>query len=159
MSVKRNLITRQGYEKLCRELDALLHIKRPQLLEAVKSTSDDNIQESSAYQYATAELIQLDKRIGEIRMHLDSVEIFYPELQQDKSVVHLGAWVTFRYTDFYQTSSYKLVCEDEADPSVGKISWRSPFGEALLNAQIGDWVTIDCKGGKYDIIILDIQYD
>jgi transcription elongation factor GreB len=158
MTLKRNLVTYRGYIKLCRELDDLLHIKRPPLLDAVKIISDDNIQESSAYQLATAELIRLDTRIGKLRIFLDSAEIIYPELQQDKSSVYFGATVTYIMSGGFE-STYMLVGKEEANLYDRTINWQSPIGQALLNARIGDWVTVDYEFGEGKLLILDIQYD
>ena len=52
--------------------------------------------------------------------------------------------------------TYTLVGEDEADPSQGKVSWVSPLGEALLNAEPGEEVLWRRLAGTMRLEILGI---
>jgi len=70
--------------------------------------------------------------------------------------VHFGAAVEVRdESDAIET--YTLVGEDEADPSQGKVSWVSPLGEALLNAEPGDEVVWRRPAGKMRLEILSVS--
>jgi transcription elongation GreA/GreB family factor len=53
--------------------------------------------------------------------------------------------------------TYTIVGEDEADPSQGKVSWVSPLGEALLNAEPGDEVLWRRPAGTMRLEILSIR--
>ncbi len=54
-------------------------------------------------------------------------------------------------------ATYTIVGEDEADPSQGKVSWVSPLGEALLNAETGDEVLWRRPAGPMRLEILRIS--
>jgi transcription elongation GreA/GreB family factor len=48
--------------------------------------------------------------------------------------------------------TYRIVGEDEADPSQGRLSWASPLAEALLGGRVGDAVEIG--GGRAAVVIV-----
>ena len=49
--------------------------------------------------------------------------------------------------------TYRLVGEDEADPSAGRISWSAPLARALAGRQVGDIVA----GPRGEVEILEID--
>ena len=49
--------------------------------------------------------------------------------------------------------SFKIVGEDEADPSHGTLSYVSPLARALLNHRPGEAVVIAC----HEAVILDVR--
>jgi len=53
--------------------------------------------------------------------------------------VHFGASITILRDDG-RRQTYRIVGEDEADPSHGKISYVSPVARALMGRRIGDIV-------------------
>lgn len=55
-------------------------------------------------------------------------------------VVRFGMRVTLR--DANGERRYRIVGEDEADPSEGTISWTSPVARALLGRELGDEVAL-----------------
>jgi transcription elongation GreA/GreB family factor len=55
--------------------------------------------------------------------------------------VRFGALVTFRREDGRQ-QTYRIVGEDEADPTKGSISYVSPLAQALLGKEVGDVVSV-----------------
>jgi len=57
----------------------------------------------------------------------------------DATEVHFGSTVTILRTDG-RRQTYRIVGEDEADPSVGTLSYVSPVAQALLGKQLGDIV-------------------
>lgn len=51
--------------------------------------------------------------------------------------VHFGSRVTLQRTDGHQLS-YRIVGEDEADPTHGTLSWVSPLARAPAGKSVGD---------------------
>jgi transcription elongation factor GreB len=41
------------------------------------------------------------------------------------------------------TETFTIVGVDELDFDRDAVSWISPLGKALLNADMGDWITLD----------------
>jgi transcription elongation factor GreB len=55
-------------------------------------------------------------------------------------------------------STYAIVGEDESDFKIGRISWRSPVGRALLGKRIGDIITVRRPVGEIELEIVDVRY-
>jgi transcription elongation GreA/GreB family factor len=63
------------------------------------------------------------------------------EAQPDCSSVHFGSVVTIERDDG-RVQDWRIVGEDEADPSTGAVSYVAPLARALMNKVVGD--QIDC---------------
>jgi len=53
---------------------------------------------------------------------------------------------------------FSIVGEDEAEASVGEVSWVSPLAQALLGARVGDVVTWRRPSGNLELEVLAIDY-
>ena len=65
--------------------------------------------------------------------------------------IGFGHLVSLRYDDGREFT-YRIVGEEEADPSQGKVSFVSPVAQILMEMAVGDRAII----GEYEIEILDI---
>jgi len=79
----------------------------------------------------------------------ETAELSIPEADSD--VVRFGMTVTIENEDG-QRKSWKIVGEDEADPTHGMISHVSPMAMALFGKGIGDSATVN--GKEWEIIEL-----
>ncbi len=61
------------------------------------------------------------------------------EAPRDAKEVHFGSTVTNQRDDG-RTHTYRIVGEDEADPSLGTLSYVSPVAQALMGKQVGEVV-------------------
>jgi transcription elongation GreA/GreB family factor len=66
--------------------------------------------------------------------------------------VHFGSTVTILREDG-RRQTYRLVGEDEADPSQGTLSYVSPVAQALIGKQVGDVA----EAGTAEAEIVDIS--
>ena len=79
-----------------------------------------------------------------------SAEIVKPPA--DKSKASFGMTITLRRNDGRE-QSFRIVGEDEADPSRGTVSYVSPLARAVLTHEPGDTVEI---AGR-EAVILDVR--
>ncbi|HXG78616.1 MAG TPA: GreA/GreB family elongation factor, partial [Methyloceanibacter sp.] len=70
----------------------------------------------------------------------------------DTSEVRFGSTVTIEREDG-RRQTYRIVGEDEADPSLGTISYVSPVAQALMGKQVGDVV----EAGTSEVTIIEIS--
>lgn len=96
------------------------------------------------------------RKIHVLQRRIQLAEVIDPEKQSGDQVL-FGATVTV-VDENEETRIYRIVGIDETDLSTGKISWASPIGKALLQAQVGDVVTIDRPHGSEELEILKIEY-
>jgi transcription elongation GreA/GreB family factor len=70
------------------------------------------------------------------------------------NAVAFGSRVTLRRNG--KTQTFRIVGEDEADPSRGAVSFRSPLAQALIGARKGDIVEME-KPPAAEIEILGVE--
>ncbi len=69
----------------------------------------------------------------------------------------MGDKVTVREKGSKETEIYLLVGAAEANPQVGKISYKSPLGQALMNKKVGDKVKVNAPAGEivFEVVAID----
>lgn len=71
--------------------------------------------------------------------------------RSDNLTVHFGATVTVRREDG-RTQTFRIVGEDEAEPSRGTLSHVSPLARALFGKAVGD--SAEVAGGAVEILAI-----
>jgi transcription elongation GreA/GreB family factor len=132
VSSHRNLVTPEGLEAIDAEVTALR-------AELGKAESDGERERIA--------LMSRDLRYWNSRR--ESAELSVPD--PDSDVVRFGMTVTIEDEDG-KKNSWKLVGEDEADATHGKISHASPMALALFGKQVGDTATV--SGKEWEIVKL-----
>lgn len=152
---KRIQITKEGFEELKRELEELVDIKRPKVVERLSNARvQGDLTENSDYLNAKNELEFLDGRIEELQEVLKNAEVI-SDKKQGGDGVGLGTKVTVKVNG--STHTFHIVGEWEADPAEKKISYTSPLGQALIGKRVGDRVEVEAPAGKIVYEILAIE--
>ena len=89
---------------------------------------------------------------------MEIAEIVDPSLQTNHDRVFFGATVIFADQED-RKRTVRIVGIDETRPEEGEISWVSPVARALLNAELGDVVTLHAPGGDLELVVMGISYD
>ena len=146
-------LSKDGYEKLKKELKALKGQKRREIADALeKARQLGDLSENAEYDSAKQSQDINEKRIHELESKLARARILEEEsISTDKAYV--GASLNLRDMDTKEEIVYKLVSEDEANFADGKISISSPVGRALLGKKKGDIISIKVPAGtlKYKL--------
>lgn len=128
-----NLVTRKGLEMIEAEL-ARLHREHSAAQDADDRPKLTKINRDLRYwtsRRATAQVVEPPKDAAEVRF---------------------GSTVTIERDDG-RRQTYRIVGEDEADPSLGTLSYVSPVAQALMGKQVGDTV----QAGTADAEIVAIS--
>lgn len=153
----KNYITRNGLRRLRDELDSILDVARPEVVKTVSwAASNGDRSENGDYIYGKRKLRELDKRIRFLSKRIEIAEPVDPPTAPTDKVL-FGATVVVE-TEDGKKKTYSIVGIDETDVSKGRISWISPVGKALLQAQKGDVVTVRTPKGDEDLEILEVNY-
>jgi len=151
-------MTPAGYKALADEQDTLVHKERPKICEIVSwAAGNGDRSENGDYIYNKKRLRQIDGRLRYLKKRLENAEIVDPKDQKSLGRVYFGATVTYAREDDSEVT-VKLVGEDEADFSLGKINWQSPVGKALLKAEVGDIRKVRVDGEVEEIEVVKICY-
>ena len=150
-------LTREGFEKLRRELERLVKEVRPAAtagLEAARAHGD--LFENAEFDAARENLVSIDRRIADLQLKLNRVQIIdEQELSSDKA--RILSRVTLLNLNKGNEVEYVLVDGVQADPTQQLISVDSPIGRGLLGKQVGDEVSIDVPSGKVRFRVLSIE--
>lgn len=155
---KKHYMTPAGYAVLDKELHHLLYTERPKIVEIVAwAAGNGDRSENGDYIYNKKRLREIDRRVRYLTKRLENTIVVDPAKQQHLDRVFFGAQVTYVREDDSEVT-IRLVGEDEADFSAGKINWLSPVGRALMKKQVGDSVTVRTDEKTEEIEILSISY-
>lgn len=155
----KNYITPAGHAKLKAELEHLVKRERPHIVEIVAwAASNGDRSENGDYIYGKRRLREIDRRIRFLTKRLDVAEIVDPLRQGDNDQVFFGATVTIGEADGSEFT-YRIVGVDEADASLGRISWISPLARALIKSREGDSIRFQSPIGVREIDILEVRYE
>lgn len=154
MENKKIQITQQGYDELKKELDELVSIKRPEIVERLeRARNEGDLAENSAYHDSKDDLEFLDGRIDELKNVLDNANILNGNHKND--VVRVGAKVKLETNG--NEIVFHIVGEWEADPTQKKISHESPLGKALDGKKVGEKAEVEAPAGKIIYEIIEIE--
>ena len=151
----KDYLSKARHEELKSELENLKTVKRKEIaqsLEFAKALGD--LSENAEYHEAREAQAALEDRISQIEdvlAHAQIIESHHSDKVEIGSVVHVK-------TSLSKTEKvYTLVGSEDADMSSGKISFKSPVGEALLGKKKGDKFKFKTPVGEADYHIISIE--
>jgi transcription elongation factor GreB len=154
---RSNYITREGWDRLDRELKFLWKDERPKITRSVsEAAAQGDRSENAEYIYGKKRLREIDRRVRFLVKRTEELNIVYPDPQQEGRVF-FGAWVTLINEDD-QEVVYRLVGPDEWDVKNGEISIDSPMARALLGKYVDDEITVQTPEGERVFDITNIRY-
>jgi transcription elongation factor GreB len=153
----KNYITPRGYKRLKDEHHYLRVVERARVVEEVAyAASLGDRSENAEYIYGKKRLREIDRRLRWLHRRLAAAEVVEPS-QDRGEVVYFGATVTCAWPDGNE-KVFHLVGEDEIEAELGRISWRSPLGKALLRKREGDTVRFQHLAEAVNIDIVEVEY-
>ncbi len=154
--MKRNPITRTGYDKILKELEHLKKTERPSIIAAIEEArGHGDLSENAEYIYAKERQSFVETRIQELETKVATADIIdTSRLPSDRIV--FGSTVVLCNVDTGEEISYKIVGVEESDVNAGKISIESPIAKALIGKRLDDEVVVLTPNGKRGFEVLDI---
>ena len=150
-------LTPEGAKKLASELNQLASVERPRIVQEVAdAAAQGDRSENAEYTYGKKKLREIDRRIRFLSKRLDDA-VVVKQQEGAHLEVRFGARVEV-LDENEKRSHYLIVGPDEANPSLGKISFQSPLGKALMKRKVGDVVTVQRPAGEIDLEVVAIEY-
>ena len=157
--MQKNAMTIKGEAALRKELDHLIKVVRPGIIEAIATAREHgDLKENAEYHAAREQQSFAEGRVQDIEGKLLNSQIIDISALPQGDRVIFGALVTIINIDTDETVSYRLVGDDEADVKQGKISYQSPIARALIGKEIGDVVVVKAPSGDVEYEIDDVVY-
>jgi len=123
-----------------------LRLERPSIVEAIEEArAHGDLSENAEYHAAKERQGQVEAMIADLEDKLSRAMVIDPTTLSGDKVV-FGATVTLTDEDD-KTVRYQLVGQAEADARVGRISYNSPLGRALIGRQAGEEVEVSTPSG------------
>ncbi len=154
--MSKNVLTREGFDKLEEELEYLKATRRKEVSERIKKAlAFGDLSENSEYDEAKNEQALVETRILEIEALIKNAHVV-DDREIDTDSVYIGCKVVVKDLDKDKNFEYKIVGSSEASPVEGKISSDSPIGKELLNKRENDIVRVHTPGGIRNFKVLEI---
>lgn len=152
------VMTQKNLEDLKEELDYLVKVKRPEIIERIaEARSHGDLSENAEYSAAKEKQSFIEGRIQDLEAVLSRAQVI--DVANTKAdVIRFGATVQVVDEDTDEEKQYQIVGDYEADIEKNKISLSSPLAKALIGKEIGDIAEYTAPGGKKSFEILDIKY-
>ncbi|MDA8098020.1 MAG: transcription elongation factor GreA [Nitrospiraceae bacterium] len=150
---KKVPMTKEGHEKILKELEHLIKVERPKNIKDIEEArAHGDLSENAEYHAAKERQGHLDAKKRELEFKLAHAQIIDVSRLSNEKVV-FGTTVTLADTETGDAKTYTLVGQEEADIKKNKISVQSPVGKALIGHKVGDVVTIKTptKTVEYEI--------
>lgn len=146
-------LTREGLEKLQKELEHLKNFRRKEVALKLKDAiAQGDLKENAGYDSAKDEQGFIEARIRELKGIIAQAEVVE---KKESSRVQICSCVSLSSSG--GEDKFQIVSPEEADIMENKISFQSPLGSALLNKKKGDIVKVATPSGKIEYKIINIE--
>jgi transcription elongation factor GreA len=147
----------EGYEKLQTEVRHLKTVERPSVIEAIEvARGHGDLSENAEYHAAKERQGQVEAQIADIDDRLSRAMVIDPKTLSGDKVV-FGATVHLLDEDD-KPVIYQIVGQTEADARIGRISYNSPLGRALIGRTIGEEVEVTTPSGDRYYSIEKVEF-
>lgn len=150
-------LTQEKYDEFAKELEFLKHTRRKEVaenLEFAKSLGD--LSENAEYHEARDVQANVEDRINRLETILKTATIMTTDHHSAGHVV-LGSVVTVQKDGQSEKKIFTIVGSEETDSTAGKISMKSPLGQALLGKKKKDVCTVKTPTGVATYKVIDIK--
>lgn len=155
-SVEKIPMLAEGYERQSAQL-AALKLERPQIVDAIEEArAHGDLSENAEYHSAKERQGQVEASIADLEDKLSRAQIIDPATLSGDRIV-FGATVTLADEDD-KPIKYQIVGQAEADAKVGRISYNSPLGRALIGRRVDDEIEVTVPSGDRYFVVSKIEF-
>lgn len=155
-SVEKIPMLAEGYDKMMGLLSAY-KAERPIIVDAIEEArAHGDLSENAEYHSAKERQGQVEAHIIDLEDRLARSQIIDPTTLSGDRIV-FGATVTLRDED-EKAIRYQIVGQAEADAKVGRISYNSPLGRALISRRVDDEIEVTVPSGDRWFVVSKIEF-
>jgi transcription elongation factor GreA len=155
MANERIILTRAGYDQLTKELAQLEEMQQGEIEQVADAFDDTDYGDNAVFYDAVFDKDRLNERINNLKYVLARADVI--DEDPDPSRVSPGDTVTVWDMEAQEELTFRLVSAEEVTHGVSGISMDSPVGQALLDKQIGDVVTVKVPDGMVSYTIRRVE--
>src|SRR5918995_6303027 len=157
MAEKAVPMTKDGIQRVEKELEHLRSVRRPEVAERIHAAKElASAQNNAEYEEAKNEQAFVEGRIMTLEHLLQNATVIDEEAAHHATRIQLGSKVKLEDGDG-KAMEYTIVGAAEARPTEGMISNESPVGRSLLGKRVGDEVQILVPRGVLRLTVTGIS--
>ena len=146
----------EGFRQLTEDARRL-KLERPEIIDSIEEArAHGDLSENAEYHAAKERQGQVEAMLADVEDRLSRALVIDPTTLSGDKVV-FGATVTL-IDEEKKKIRYQLVGQTEADANVGRISYNSPLGRALISRQVGEEVEVTTPAGERYYEIAKIEF-
>lgn len=150
-------LSKECYDKIAAELKNLIEVEYPKVKDDLsEARAQGDLSENAGYRAARRTQAKMISRIRFLQNVLKYSRVIDTS-NLPKGQVTLLSKVQFTNIDTGQRMTYTIVSPHEMNLQEGKISLKSPIGEALMGKKAGDEVTVQAPAATLRLKIESIE--
>lgn len=154
---KVTYLTKEGLDKLKKELDQLRIVERPAISQMIAEARDKgDLSENAEYDAAKEAQGMLEMKIAKLEEAVANARIL-DESRIDTDKVQILNKVKIKNTTNNALMEYTIVAESEANIKEGRLSVGTPIAKALLGKKVGEKVDVKIPSGIVTFEVMDIS--
>lgn len=154
--MQKDLITKNGFEKIVKEFKALLKQKTFWVKEKEIAAQLGDRSENAEYIAAKEQIRNTDKRLRFLDKIINNSEVIDISLIPHNRV-NFGSEILIEDLDTNEFKTFIIVGTHETNPNNNKISNKSPFGRALIGKKIEDEFEFRINENFYEYKIISVK--
>lgn len=154
MTQDNTYLTKEKLDALSAELENLKTVRRKEIaqdLEYAKSLGD--LSENAEYQEAREAQGSIEERISKIEALLKNAMVVS---HHANDAINIGSKVSITKEGMTDSVQYTIVSSEEADVAVGKLSYNSPLGAALMGKKKDQSFVFKSPKGNVNYTVVSI---
>lgn len=152
-------LSKERYDEIAAELDNLINVEFPKIKDAIsEARAQGDLSENYEYHAARRAQSKMIGRIKFLQNVLKFSRVIDPKILPGDKVTLLSK-VGLTNLDTGAKLTYTIVSPHEMNLKEGKISLKSPMGQALLGKKAGDEVTVHAPAATFRLRIDSITID
>lgn len=150
---EKEYLTQEKFDEFSKELTFLKGTRRKEVAENLEySKALGDLSENAEYHEARDMQATVEDRISKLETLLKNAIIVS---SHDTTTVNIGSVVTVEKDK--KSFTYTIVGSEESDVTSGKISVRSPFGQAIIGKKKGEEFSFHAPNGVVEYTVKDIK--
>lgn len=150
--IKKNIFTKEGYEKLKKKLQGLEEKRKGLVEEMELARQAGDLAENSAYHQIRETVSLVSSQIDKIESQMVNAQIVSGK--NGDGVIDIGSKVVVEVES--QKKNFEIVGNGEVNPLNGKVSYQSPIGSSLIGKRKGDTLKVKTPSGETEYRIIEI---
>lgn len=152
-------LSKECYDKIADELHTLINVEFPKVKDALaEARAQGDLSENFEYRAARRAQAKMISRIKFLQNVLKYARVIDTK-SLPKDQITLLSKVKFTNLKTNSTLTYTIVSPHEMNLQEGKISLKSPIGEALMGHHAGEVVDVHAPAGTIQLRIESVEMD